>query len=188
MKKANLFCILLLCDLLCILVPQPFASDTSIRVYPLPNNGSLLLQVPTAWRDQVRQPPDKLPPTIKFSQQTSDSFVVLFTPLWAANKNIILPDGPKLRQMVQQSAENAKSQTIEKTLNLIEMKGTSGIGFYFTATDKAPKPGEYKFLAQGLIRVGDLMVSFTILTNDGQKEFVSKALTMLRTAKHNKQT
>ena len=65
-----------------------------------------------------------------------------------------------------------------------ELQGTAGKGFYFCATDRAPKPGEYKYLTQGTIRVGELLVTFTILTNDGQAGVVSGAMMMLKTARH----
>jgi hypothetical protein len=55
-------------------------------------------------------------------------------------------------------------------------------GFYFAATDRAPKPDEYKFLTQGVVRVGELSVTFTILTNDGQDAVVKQALDALKGA------
>jgi hypothetical protein len=57
-----------------------------------------------------------------------------------------------------------------------------GPGFYFSATDRAPKPDEYKFLTQGVVRVGELSVTFTILTNDGQDAVVKQALDALKSA------
>jgi hypothetical protein len=64
----------------------------------------------------------------------------------------------------------------------VEFQGRSGPGFYFSATDRAPKPGEYKFLTQGIVRVGELSVTFTILTNDGQEAVVKQALEALKGA------
>ena len=49
---------------------------------------------------------------------------------------------------------------------------------------KAPKPGEYKYMTQGMLVVRELAVSFTILTNDGQQQVVQDALTMLKSATH----
>ena len=82
------------------------------------------------------------------------------------------------------AAKFIKSQAVEETLKIVELKGSSGRGYYFSATDKAPKPGEYKFMTQGILLVGELTVTFTILTNDNQKDTVNDALTMLRTATH----
>jgi hypothetical protein len=60
----------------------------------------------------------------------------------------------------------------------------SGPGFYFSATDQAPRPGDYKFLTHGVLKAGGLAVSFTILTRDGQEQIVRDALAMLKTARH----
>lgn len=100
------------------------AGETNARTYSLPDHGTLRLQVPTLWVDEVRQPPDQLPPTITFSPKDGEPFRVLITPLWAADKETTLPDGDKLRQMVQQSAQEATKQAVEKFIDVIEMKGT----------------------------------------------------------------
>jgi hypothetical protein len=171
-----------------LFVTMAIAGETNTRTYSLADHGSLHLQIPITWADQVRQPPGQLPPTVTFSQKTGDSFKMLITPLWAANKEIVLPDGDSLRQMVQQSAQRASAQAVEKSIEVKEMKGNSGIGFYFSATDRAPKPGEYKYMTQGIIRIGELMTTFTILTNEGQEMIISDALLMLKTAKYNKRT
>ena len=42
------------------------------------------------------------------------------------------------------------------------------MGYYFSITDKAPsiKAGEYKYMTQGGVPVGDLLVMFTIFSNE----------------------
>ena len=89
-----------------------------------------------------------------------------------------------IRQQVERSADEAKSQAAEKTIRVIEFAGSSGPGYYFSATDRAPKPGEYKFVTQGMLKVSDLVVTFTILTNDGQEQVSRDALSMLKSAVH----
>ena len=126
MKKCIWFCSLVVCGLFCVTTPLAFAVETSTRAYPLSDHGSLRLEVPTAWADQVRQPSGQLPPTVIFSQKTGASFNVLITPLWAANRDTILPDGQKLKQMVQQSAEQAKTQAVEKTIERHRDEGDVG--------------------------------------------------------------
>jgi hypothetical protein len=74
---------------------------------------------------------------------------------------------------------------VEKSLPLKALTGPSGSGYYFVATDRAPALGEWKYLTQGIIRVDDIVLAFTILTNDGQEATVTAALGMLRHAVHN---
>lgn len=49
-----------------------------------------------------------------------------------------------------------------------------------------PKPGEYKFMTQGIIRIWELMTAFTVLTNEGQEGIISNVLMMLKAANYNK--
>jgi len=66
----------------------------------------------------------------------------------------------------------------------IVYQAASGAPFVVLVTPVAPaKPGEYKYLAQGLLGVGTELVSFTILTNDGQEAVVDAALELLRSAR-----
>jgi hypothetical protein len=57
---------------------------------------------------------------------------------------------------------------VEKELKFRELKGKTGLGHYFSITDKAPaiKAGEYKYMTQGGIPVGNLLVMFTIFSNE----------------------
>jgi hypothetical protein len=159
-------------------------TGTSERQYALPDHGYFVLQVPRDWKDQVRQPPNRLPPTIVFSRTSGYPFQILLTPIWSMRKDRPPDSRDDLRAAVEQAAHAAKSQAVESELPIIEFQGRSGPGFYFSATDRAPKPGEYKFLNQGILRVGELTVTFTILTNDGQELIVKQALDLLKSAAH----
>ncbi|MEK7735071.1 MAG: hypothetical protein AAB329_06480, partial [Pseudomonadota bacterium] len=90
----------------------------------------------------------------------------------------------ELRQRVEQVVGQIKPRAVWKHIQVIELRGNAGIGYYYAATDKAPKPGEYKYLTQGILRVDNLLVTFTILTNDGQQDVVADALALLRSAVH----
>ena len=71
---------------------------------------------------------------------------------------------------------------MEKALRVRQLSGDGNQGFYFLATDSAPKPGQFKYLTQGIAHVGDINLAFTILTNDGQEMVVKDALDMIRRA------
>ena len=170
--------------LLCFCASQVIAEETSVRRYQLPDHGSIQLNVPTSWKDELRQPPNRLPPTIVFKPSSGPAFGVLMTPIWPAKEGIPSASAEAIRQQVQQAAEHARSQAVEKTLEVLELKGLSGLGYYFSATDRAPKPGEYKYMTQGILKVSGLTVTFTILTNEGQDQVVQEALAMMKTAVH----
>jgi hypothetical protein len=152
--------------------------------FALPDHGALHLMVPEAWNAELRQPPDRLPPTIAIRPRRGASFEILITAAWTMRPETSLPDLPMLRAQVAAAARDAQSQSVEKSLLLRRLVGPAASGYYFTATDRAPKPGEYKYLTQGSVRTGAICLLFTVLTNDGQETIVSAALEMLRNAVH----
>ena len=136
---------------------NPSFAGANEKRYELPNHGELLINVPGTWKDQIKYPPGDLPPTIRFSQKSGEKFTIVFTPLWK------MPTAPanfgtaeSIQQLVKGAASSVSSQAVEKNIEVKKING-SNVGFYFSATDKAPKPGEYKYMTQGAIGVNEIM-------------------------------
>ena len=160
------------------------ASAQEERRYALADHGHLVLAVPAGWKDHVGRADPNLPPTILLRPGSGPVFQVLVTPIWPMKPGIARPTPQALKASVLKAAEGVKSQALEKAFDAIELKGRAAHGYYFKATDRAPKPGEFKYLSQGMLNVGELRVNFTILTNDGQEAKLQSALDMLRGARH----
>lgn len=150
--------------------------------FTLPGHGTLLLNVPEGWKASAKQPPGGLPPTIGLGPQSGAPFVVLITAVWGISARDGVPDDAKIRSTVTVAAKSAEGQSVEGVLSLKDLAGSSGHGYYFRATDRAPAPGEWKYLSQGMIRTGTIALTFTILTNDGQAAAEKSALEMIRLA------
>jgi hypothetical protein len=167
-----------------IVVTTPLASaeEAAVRSYPLAEHGTFQVKVPESWRDSVAQPGSGLPPTITFAPKAGAPFKVLVSPLWSAQPDVKTATADELKAKARRAADGAAQQAVEKTIEVKLLKGPTNIGYYFAATDRAPKPGEFKSLNQGIIAVKDLLVTFTILTNDGQDAVVTAALSMLSEA------
>jgi hypothetical protein len=149
--------------------------------FELPGHGSLLLNVPAGWKTSLKQSAAGMPPTIGLGPQSGVPFVVLVTPIWSATGAGAIDDA-RIRSNVTSAAKSAEAQSVEGSLSLQDLAGTSGRGYYFRATDRAPNPGEWKYLTQGMIRTGAIALTFTILTNDGQVAVEKAALEMIRLA------
>jgi hypothetical protein len=158
------------------------AADTVAKRYALPDKSSLQVMMPAAWKDEVRQRQPGVPPTIVFTPREGASFQVLLTPIRRPRPDMPLATPEQVRASVQRAADDAKSQAVEGTLPLAEIEGASGTGYYFSATDKAPAQGDYKYLTEGMVQVADLTLAFTILTNDGQQQAKATALDMVKSA------
>ena len=160
------------------------AEESEVRGYPLPNHGTLNLTVPKSWQGRVSQPPDNLPPTIMFAPPGRATYQVLITPIWPAKPGIALPDQTRIREDVERTAQKAKAEAVEKNIPIKEVKGSSAAGYYYSITDKAPKPDEYKYMTQGMVRLGDLIITFTALTNDGSTNAADQTLAAVRSASY----
>ncbi len=166
-----------------------FAETTAARDYALGQHGSLQLTVPASWKDKVSQPPNGLPPTILFVPESGAAFKVLLTPIWSDRSGAQLPIASDIRKKVEQAAAQAKAQVLDPDVTVQEMAGSTGVGFHYAATDRTPNPGEYKRMDQGMLRVGDLLISFTILSQDASDPANRAAMAMLEGAVHStKQT
>jgi hypothetical protein len=156
----------------------------NVRRYALPQRGYVELKVPTIWRAKVSQTTKTVPPVIEFAARNGQPFIFTLTPLGTAGADGLPANTEELRKRVEYAASGIQPFALETKLNLLELKGTAGAGFYFVATDQAPMPGGYKFLARGAILIGDLTLMFTLLTNEGQEDIVRQALAMLESARY----
>ena len=154
-----------------------FAADVRI---PLSIGGALVLPVPEGWRSSARPGPV---PTLSLSPTSGARFQVLVSPLVSRDGRMGPSSPERLRQVVVSSRDNAMAQAVEKSISIQDLKGPHANGTYFSATDRAPQPGEFKYMTQGAMSVSGLPVTFTVLTNDDSKSSESVALRMLRDAR-----
>jgi hypothetical protein len=148
--------------------------------YPVADHGYVQVRVISSWKGELREHPQRLSPSVVFQPEEGGLFQIWLTPVWSPKKDTSPLE--TIREEVRKSAEGIKSQTVEQNFPILELQGTSGQGFYLSATDKAPQPGDYKFLTQGILLVGELKITFDILTNDSLGEVVKEALAMLKGA------
>jgi hypothetical protein len=160
------------------------AADGETKKYPLPNNTTLELTVPAGWQDEAKAKEGNNPAAIYFTPKQGAPFKVFVIPVGTAKADT--DTAIQMRIAVQQQADKVKPQAAEPILTAEEFKGAPGAGYFFSATDPAPKPNEFKFLSQGMLLVGEVVVGFGVLTNDGQESVKEQAFAMLKGAKHTK--
>ncbi len=159
------------------------ARPSSERRYSLADGSVLVLSVPAGWNDEVRRGDARTLLTVALRPGSGPGFAVLVSPIRLAKQAAAAPVLEEIRRGVQSAADGARAQAVEKSIVAVELKGPAARGYYFSATDRAPKPGEFKYLTQGTLALGEIRVAFTILTNDGQRAVSDAALEMLRTAR-----
>ncbi len=167
---------------------QPIAAGE--RVVDLGPAGGLALQIPAGWVMKRGDAPDSRLVTLSFGPEVGDEFAVLLTPIQperGADPDFGTP--ANVYRIVAAAAEDVVADAVETELEIRPFDG-GRVGYFFWATDRdlvgmaRIPPGEYLHLTQGAVMVGDLLCTFTILTNDRPSGIIDAAMMMLRTAAH----
>jgi hypothetical protein len=159
------------------------ADQKAIRKYPISGQGILELNVPASWQDKVHKPQDKMSPTLIFKPASGSDFEVM----------VIVSGGPKgdkgfnspdrVRAMLETEGRKLLPKITEPKIALQEMKGVNTTGYFFSVTDKAPEPGEYRYMTRAGIGVGTVLLNATIFHRVKESDSVKEALSMLREAR-----
>ncbi len=159
------------------------AEQKKIRKYPIPEHGTLELNVPTLWKGEVHKPQEKMVPTIIFDPAKGNEFQVMISVLWSRAGDQDFNGQGKVRTFVEKDGQKLLPNATETNIVLQEIKGVNNTGYYYSITDKAPNPGEYRYMTRGAIGVGNLLLNFTILHRVKDSQAVRDALSVLREAK-----
>lgn len=170
--------------LLLAAAPAWSADRTVEKSVSLPEHGTFKLRVPATWTVEVRQDPGTVPPSIELRPAKGKAFEIVVAPLWRPRPDVPLPTRESMQDQLKRGVENIQPQAVEKEIPLVEFQGKTGPGFYFSVTDKATKPKGYKYMTQGLLSVSELLVVFTLLTNEGKDQVVRDLVAALKTASH----
>lgn len=170
---------LVIVTLLALLPSGAAAESGGRRTYKLRGGGSLEVPVPPGWSQAVT-PSEGRGLTITLTPSAGADFNVLITVVRAERSGptpLALDD---LRALVERRGRELLPTAVEKSLRIDELRGSQARGYYYSLTDRAPKPGEYGYLTQGAAAVGSLSLSFTILTRSPDASARSAALELLK--------
>jgi hypothetical protein len=173
---------------LILLVAWPLSAIAAASHIALPDGDELWLTIPAAWNQKFDSPRKNMPPGVWLTPRQGPTFNVLITPLSGTALGAAMTDENKLRAIVTSSSRNALAKSVEMTIPVHDLTGPDVHGFYYFATDRAPKPDEWKYLIQGMINIDAAPFAFTILTNDGQEAIAKAALELIRSASYHTRT
>ena len=173
---------------LILLAAWPFSVLAASTHIALPGGDELWLTIPAAWIQKFESPEKNAPPSIWMTPSQGPSFNVLITPLSGTAVGAAMSDENKLRAIVTAAARDALAKSVEMTIPVHDLTGPEVRGFYYFATDRAPKPDEWKYLTQGMVNIAGAPFAFTILTNDGQEAIAKAALDLIRSASYHTRT
>jgi len=152
---------------------------------PIEGHGALKLDVPDGAKTDVQRRDPNAPPTVQITAP-DDASVVLITPLWSPDGDASFNSPANLRQYLERMLEEIRPTAVETDFPFQKIDTKTISGLYVIATDKAPKKGEFEYLAQGVAATGDLVISFTILTHEKPPNGIAKALEIVRSIEQTK--
>ena len=165
----------LLACALALAAATTLAAPAHIALAP---GGELLMPTPDGW--VAAQDPEAKLPSLRIRPATGKDFEMEVTPVLEADGSTGVLDPAKLRPFVEDQAKSIKTRSVEQDLPVVELKSPTVVGYYFSATDRTPAPGEFTQVTQGVVAVGNVPVTFTILYNDKGGPVLAAALKMLR--------
>lgn len=165
-----------------------WASEQQARSYAIPGHGELELKVPEEWKDSVKRPSHDLPPTLIFTPRSDKTFKLLVTVFWNAKKDPQFNKPETIAELVTVLGNRQLSTAQETKLDIAEitMPQRGPIGYIYTLTDKAPAPGSFEYMTQGIFAAGDFQLSFTLLSHEIKPAAMRATLKALATAKGTK--
>jgi hypothetical protein len=164
--------------------PATVAQETSAQRFNLPGRGFLVLNVPANWLSIVRQSTTpNTPNTIVFTPREGLLFELSIVPSWQADAVDAQTATRSARETVQRMADEVRPNAVESELPLKMLKGASGTGFYYSATDKSPRSNDYPYLTQGVLNVGRASLSFTLLTHGNRQAVENATIALLKSAR-----
>ena len=119
-----------------LLVRGKLAADGEKKAFALPDNSKLELAIPAGWKDELKEK------SIALSPREGAPFQVVLTPVARQKPGASADTAIQMRHNVQQAADKVKPSALEPYLPVEPVTGAPGPGYYFSATDREPKPGE----------------------------------------------
>lgn len=161
------------------------AADMESRSFTVPGHGELELTVPTSWQASVEPSGYVDVPTVVLEPGEGKRFTILITVLYVPEGEKAAPGLDTLQAIVTQSSQEVAPQSVEGTLPLVALEHNGEtVGYYFTATDPAPEADGFKYMTQGMLKLGGLLPTFTLLSNEADGEERAMVLQMMAGARH----
>ncbi len=151
--------------------------------YNFSGGKSLFLIFPKTWFDEFQRPPEDRPPTVALSPDYQKTSLIIMMSIIRPGKDIPrLFSSEQIKEMVIRNGEEMLPRAVESELVLSEIYGEATKGYLFWLTDRAPAPGEYRYMCQGATGIGSVILTFTILTNDRESADINEAFWIISSA------
>jgi hypothetical protein len=170
----------ILFSLFMVVSSQACADDTQLRRFPISGVGTLVVPLPERWTDTGDKAGSRI-------YRTPSGETLMLTILRNADGRSDFAAPARIRQALEAEGRPHVPGSVEQALEFVEIVGASNTGYYFSLTDrnlvgKEPGPTEYRVMTQGMLGVGELLLYFTVLSQQKDTTIVREALAAMRGA------
>lgn len=136
------------------------------RHIPIPDRGTLVLDLPESWRASADQPPVGVPPTVTIKPTTGEKFFLLLSVVWrnAAQPQVLSRE--QMREFAERAGESSLPRALETRPVVREYSANGKTGYYVRLSSQVSQPGDYRYLTQGAIGDRDLVLGFAFFSNN----------------------
>jgi hypothetical protein len=152
-------------------------AQESEQAFLVPNYGYLIIPFPKTWMGYFNCMESDL--SYEFKIRPPDSTMEIMISAFGPKDRSKIDTAADVKQFVIGLSRSMQKTAVEKELLVQEIKGEKTFGYYFSCTDKAPKPGESKYATQGVIKAGEVSLVFTLLYNEKNPELINQVLQIL---------
>jgi hypothetical protein len=144
----------------------------------------LVLRVPEPWRPSASRPAEGLV-EIRITPSAPQDFTLLLTALEPETDSAGRLDEDGIKRLVTRLGTAMLEGAVETELRLLRVEGGAGVGYFYLLTDKqeALPQGEYRHICQGIMAVGPLRLSVTLLTHEPSEELLRAFFRLLEGAR-----
>lgn len=156
------------------------ASLTTAAELELPGHGRVALRHSVEWTCTVAGP--AAGPTLACGPAHGGDFKVLITAIPRHGRDTMGEE--ELAQKVRQAGEALLPTAQQKEIRLTRVGGPQAVGYLYHLTDASPErgSGDYREMNQGIVVVGPVLLSVTILTHSDDSQTLDLALAAVRDA------
>ena len=163
-----------------LLSPAAHAADLRLS---MPTGEKLVFTMPDDWRGKATSVMVGQPQVGRMVSGTPRQLEIIVSPLLAGSWRGLPTSRESVFARVQDLASKTAAQAVEKQIPIEELGVPGADGYYFFATDRAPKRGEFKYMLQGMFVAKDLTVAFTALMNGDPDGQTDAALAVIRSVR-----
>ena len=161
--------------------------ELDTEIFEIPDHGELIMDVPRLWNYNFTKTDDQTPPLITFyvlDENKSEIFQLNMSVFWEDGYARNITTTEYIKTMVTEAGENTLRYSDEDKLELVDLNGREGEGYYFQLTDSSAGDGEYRLLTQGALGVGKVLLVFSLFSNDEEGILRDAMLRALESARH----